>query len=444
MRNLYFFILFLIWFVNPVKGNVQGDFKLPEGIDKDKISFQLVNSVVVIPVEVNGVTLSFLLDTGVNNTILFSFDELDHLELSNISKITLHGLGVGSSVEALKSVGNTIKIGKATNKNQNLLIVLDEDINFSTRMGVVIHGIIGYDFFKNFVVETNYIKKKIKFYKPESYSYKFCKKCEDFDLVFFKNKPHLSIDIETLLGSKTVNMLLDSGSGDALWLFESAKDSIKVPVENFEDYLGLGLSGNIFGKRARIKSTRVGKFHLKGIKAAFPYMEAIDKRLIFSERHGSIGGELLKRFRTIINYSEQKLRLRPNKYLNNPFHYNMTGIVLEHEGFEIFREKEVYEGKMDVLKNDTQGVIKIELNNRYVYKLAPKIVIAEIRVNSPASQAGLLKGDVIESINGISFHRKKLSEFNNLFYQNEGKKLKFRIKRKGKSLKFTVELKRML
>ncbi|MCH9659706.1 MAG: retropepsin-like domain-containing protein, partial [Bacteroidetes bacterium] len=49
----------------------QAGFKLPTSQKKDRIQFQFLNNLVIIPVEVNGTKLSFLLDTGVNNTLLF-------------------------------------------------------------------------------------------------------------------------------------------------------------------------------------------------------------------------------------------------------------------------------------------------------------------------------------------------------------------------------------
>ena len=36
-------------------------------------NFKLINNLIIIPVEVNGVTLSFLLDTGVSKPIIFNF-----------------------------------------------------------------------------------------------------------------------------------------------------------------------------------------------------------------------------------------------------------------------------------------------------------------------------------------------------------------------------------
>ena len=44
------------------------------------------------------------------------------------------------------------------------------------RLGVPVHGIIGYDVFKDLIVEINYNTEKIKFYNPETYEYNSCKK----------------------------------------------------------------------------------------------------------------------------------------------------------------------------------------------------------------------------------------------------------------------------
>ena len=56
-------------------------------------------------------------------------------------------------VDAVKSTGNTVKLGKAINTNHNIYVVFDQELNFSTQLGVQVHGIIGYEFFKDFVVD---------------------------------------------------------------------------------------------------------------------------------------------------------------------------------------------------------------------------------------------------------------------------------------------------
>ncbi len=73
----------------------QGKFVL-QGGDKDKIGFKLINNLIVIPVEINGVELSFLLDTGVTKPIIFNFLNIaEDLQINQTDKIYIRGLGEG-------------------------------------------------------------------------------------------------------------------------------------------------------------------------------------------------------------------------------------------------------------------------------------------------------------------------------------------------------------
>ena len=53
----------------------QGNFVLQNG-KSDKIHFKLINNLIVIPVTINGIDLSFLLDSGVSKPIIFNFFNL--------------------------------------------------------------------------------------------------------------------------------------------------------------------------------------------------------------------------------------------------------------------------------------------------------------------------------------------------------------------------------
>ena len=247
----------------------------------------------VIPVEVNGTKLTFLLDTGVSSTIMFSLSEIDSLALNDSKLIRLRGLGEGGSIPALKSSHNRIKIGKVTDINHTIFVVFDKSLSLSKRMGIPIHGIIGYDFFKNLVVKTNYNTRKISLYAPGNYVEKECKKCEVFDLTFHNKKPYLIVT--NIDGNDTDNftLLIDSGSSDAIWLFDDAILEINLKNKWFDDFLGQGLSGDIFGKRSKIPKMSIGNFEMTNIKVAFPNKESIENIKLFKERDGSIGGELL-------------------------------------------------------------------------------------------------------------------------------------------------------
>ncbi|WP_196809429.1 hypothetical protein [Gillisia sp. JM1] len=85
---IYILLVFLCFFNI---STAQGVFKIDEGKNKFDLSFQSVNDLVVIPLEINGVELTFLLDTGVESSIIFSLEEKDSLNVKNATDILLRG-----------------------------------------------------------------------------------------------------------------------------------------------------------------------------------------------------------------------------------------------------------------------------------------------------------------------------------------------------------------
>ncbi len=117
MKRFVIFIL-VVFLLNNL-GFSQGEFTIQNKHRSDKVKFKLINNLIIIPVEINGVTLSFLLDTGVSKPIIFNFLNVsDTLKIKNTETIFLRGLGEGELVEALKSDDNVIKIGDAINLKQ--------------------------------------------------------------------------------------------------------------------------------------------------------------------------------------------------------------------------------------------------------------------------------------------------------------------------------------
>lgn len=166
------------------KGFSQNDFYIENEHGYFKQKFELANDLVKIPVEINGRELSFLLDTGVSSTILFSFSETDSASVNNPSVIYLKGMGSGNPLRALKSENNILKLGDAVSRNLDIYIIEGEIFSISNRLGVALNGILGYDFFKDFVVEMNYKSKKMKVFEKGAYVYKKCRRCVDLPLVF--------------------------------------------------------------------------------------------------------------------------------------------------------------------------------------------------------------------------------------------------------------------
>jgi hypothetical protein len=425
-------------------GVTQSHFNLPRA-NHTKIKFELINNLIVFPVEINGAKLSFLLDSGVSKPILFNIINVsDSIQINNTESIYLRGLGDGGYIEALKSKRNVFKIGNAVNINQDIFVIFDESINFTPRLGVPVHGIIGYDIFKDFVVEINYASKYLKLHKPKSYQYKKCRKCQTFDLELNQNKPYINAQVEIHSKQIPVKLLIDSGGSDALWLFED--DSLGIYPSNdkyFQDFLGKGLSGSVHGKRTKVNSFSINNFHLKEVNVAFPDSAAISFARKFKERNGSIAGELLKRFNIIFDYGNTKITLKRNKNFKSPFHYNMSGIVIEQDGVRVVKELDNTIASGSYGRN-VEGTKTISVTESYKFMLKPAFKIVELRKDSPAELAGLLIGDVILKINGKEAHHLKMQNINEMLRANEGQIIKLKVDRDGKVLDFDFKLKSLL
>jgi len=441
--NLILLTVLIMFIVNISRVLGQSHFQLPSDQRKDRIEFQLLNNLVVIPVRVNDKELNFILDTGAKETLLFSLSDVDSLEIRNVTPIKIRGLGTGGTIDALKSTNNKIEVGDAIDRNHTIFVIFDESINFSPRMGVPIHGVIGYEFYKDFIVKTDYSRESLIFYTPKEYRYKRCRNCQTFDLVINRNKPYLIPEVQHGAVSDSVVLLLDTGSSDALWLFEESWFITEEPKNYFNDFLGFGISGNIYGKRSKMDHFELGDFHFKRVTVSFPEPEATEQITTYDQREGSLGGEILKRFTVIIDYRNRKMVLRKNRYYDEPFYYNMAGIIVEHDGTVTVNNFSKGRTSFSLDTNDDFATdrIEIQVNPILNFFLVPKYVVVEVREGSPAALAGIQKGDEVVSINGKPAYKFKLFEITDLFSSKVDRKIYMEIRRQGnlRKLKFTLK-----
>jgi len=440
-KSIVYFALLL--FV-PLFMVAQG-FRLPESEKFQKIKFELINNLIIIPVEINGTELTFILDSGVSKPILFNLSDSDSVPINNVSEVTIRGLGDGEPMKALSSKGNAFKIGQARNYSQDLYVVMDREINFSTSLGIPVHGIMGYDLFRDFIVEVNYGSKRLKLHNPEHYTYKNKRNTHTIPLLVEKRKAYVE---GTVLMKDTANipvkLLVDTGSSDALWLFPEPEKGLEIPEKNYDDHLGRGLSGDIFGKRSKINGVRIGNYELEEAKVAFPDRESFQGMDSLGDRNGSLGGEVLKRFNMIFDYGRGLVTLKKNGNFKDPFQYNLAGIDLQHNGLRYIAESIAdVNGVVKSEGEDTFGNVKILLENRTKLSLVPEIVVSGIRAGSPAAEAGLREGDVILAVNGKRVHQYKLQEILKMINDKEGKRIKLLIERYNRDLLFSFVLKKV-
>lgn len=409
---------------------------------KIRVPFKLINNLVFIPVKVNGVEFLFLLDSGVRETILFGFDDANEVNLNHVEKIDFKGLGRSETVEGFKSSGNVLTIGKKESRNHLLYLILDPSFNLSSFVGVSVNGIVGSAAFKNYLVEIDYAKKVVNFYKPNSKFHKTIeKKYTKVPIIIEKGKPYVNSTVRVNTTDVLVKLLIDTGNSDAVWLFDKLSDKLELPEKYFEDYLGQSISGAVVGKRARISEFSIAGYKFDSPVVAYP--DSISSKIISlrSGRLGSLGGEILKRFSVVFDYSNGQLFLKKNKLFKSSFTYNKSGVEIWHTGSELVK-------KMVAVPDHNSVIVSVDdrkpdpktANFKYRVELKPIYEIGHVRENSSAYKSGLRPADILVAIDGKPAYEYSLQEINSFLWSEDEIWIELKIRREGKEMRFKFQL----
>jgi predicted aspartyl protease len=374
------------------------------------IKFKTSSNLIIIPVAINDSdTLNFILDTGVRYPIITELPFVNKLNLNYLQPIIIKGLGEGEQLTAYKSGNNTIKIEGLIAFDQEIQMVINENFQISHILGIPVHGLIGFNLFKDYVVKIDYSEHTLTLTKPEFFAYKEKDRDIVLPLSFEHNKPFVKTSIVTDKNEDVpVKLLVDTGASDAIWLSTNSDSRISLPENHIETFLGRGLSGDLFGKKGRIGAIWVGPLVLYEPIVAFPDNELVDQLIGKNDRNGTLGAEILRRFYVTMDYPNKRLILRPNSSLKDDFNYNMSGLEIT---------------------NPMPGL--------------PIFLVTEIRKNSPAYYAGIQENDQIISINNESNKSLSLNDINLLFQSQEDKRIKMTILRNGEQVKTEFFLKKM-
>lgn len=417
----------------------QTGFSVLHSQKKLTIPFQLINNLIFIQVEVNSVPLTFLLDTGVSQTLFLSTGDKE-VAFNNKETVHFSGLGGDLKIEGLKSNNNMVKVtNQLIDYHHTIYIILDEDFNFSSYVGIPVHGILGYDFFENHAIEIDYISKRIIVYNDEKLYQRKSRNFVEFPISIENKKPYLITEIQENKEKIAAKMLIDTGNGDAVWIFPNLKKDFIYKNPSIDDFLGRGFNGDIHGKRSRINNISIGDFTFNQPVTALPDEFSIQNFQMAENRKGSIGSEITRRFNIIFDYPNKKIKLKKNRNYDEAFRINMSGLEFKHIGLTWEKEQ------IQMAGSDLESSTKAE--NKYVYTaysynfvLKPVFAISGVRKDSPAYKAGLKKDDVLQSINGQSTSYLTLEKLNEMMKHDEGKNFRIEILRNDIPMKFNFYL----
>ena len=374
-----------------------------------ELPFKLVNNLIIIPIQINGSdTLRFILDTGLNTSIICEISTGETLNLNFAREIQLQGLGIGEPLSAIHTFGNDINVSGIHGINQDYFVLMENIFHLSNKLGTNIHGILSFSVFNAFIVEINYTDEKIVFYDPSFYQYKKnSKNYITMPMVIHETKPYIYMKIQLADGRIIpLKVLLDTGASNSLWVDQGSLPDFSVPLSARQTYLGSGLSGDVYGHILRFDKVYIDHYELSDVIVSLPDSSSIENVIGLDQRNGSIGAEILRRFNVIIDYPNELITLVKNSDFLDPFSYNKTGIELTAP----------YPGL-----------------NYYT--------ISQIREGSPAEKAGLLVNDEIISVNNSKVTDLTMNDLYKIFQLKDGKKIKLVVNRNGerKRIEFRLE-----
>jgi hypothetical protein len=370
------------------------------------IPFELLTRHVLIKVRINNsAPLWFIFDTG-DDVAIVDLGRARSLGLNLQGEVRVGGAGPGMLRGSRVRDASLGVVGLEGNL-QPVVLALPLD-GLRPRFGHDVDGIIGADFIKQFVVEVDYSARVLRLHNKQKFAYSGS---GEIIPIHLNSAGHPSIEAEiTVAGRPPIKgkFVIDIGSGAALALYSPfvEQEHLLGPAQKTIGLLsGGGAGGKIAGRVGRVAELKIGKFQIDTPLTLF----SEDKAGAFasSEFQGNIGGQILSKFTVLLDYGRHRIILEPTARFNDLIGPAASGLRLVAEGadYKTFRVEELLE-------------------------------------DSPATEAGLQKDDVIAAVDGRSAAELTLATLNETLEKPTPHRIS--VRRGGQTLQITLTPRRLI
>ncbi len=387
-------------------------FQLAHRRSQVQLPYRAQRNLIIVSARLNGLgPYNFILDTGVNVSLLLNSSLRDTLHLISGQRYRVAGVGEGEAIEAFQVDSVRVELPGVVGPAVSFLMLGPNTLDFSGYVGLPIHGILGSDVFRSFVVTVNPATAHLVLHEPSRFKAPKGRRWTVLPLDLEGGKPYVTAQV-TMHDSTTTSLrlLLDTGAGHSLSLDIKSGAGLRYPCRGVKTSLGRGLSGVITGYLGRTTTVQLGCYALSSLITSFPDTSRARPHAFDGFRNGSLGYEALNRFVSVIDYPHNRLLLKPSTLYRRPFEQDASGMELVAVGPEFRRFQ-----------------------------------ITLVQAGSPADSAGLLVNDEVLFINFIPTATLSLTQISELLQKAGGHRLTLLVRRADGELSSAVlSVKRVL
>jgi hypothetical protein len=354
------------------------------------IPFELVTRHIVVKVRINDSRpLSFVFDTG-DKVGIVDTDVAKELGLKLDGQLRIGGAGAdtlpGSFVKEA-----TWSLPGLEGFSQPISIAIPLG-RMAARAGHDFDGIIGSEFIKQFVVEVDYQNRVLKLHDKDKFTYSGAGDSLPIQLNQM-GYPLLDGEVTPTSGDSIKGkFVLDLGSSGSLVLMSPIVTQYKLLGNGVKTIKAIGVGGaggQSNGQIGRVRSLQIGKFSITNPITLFSEDKA--GAMASNQLVGNIGQLIAGKFKVFLDYSHTRIILEPNSNFTQPMDRATAGVVLTTEGKDY-------------------GTVRV----------------SDVLENSPASEAGLQKNDIVLSVDGKPATELKATKIAELFEKPATYKLTIR------------------
>jgi len=266
------------------------------------IPFQKIANLIIVRAKVNGNPENFIFDTGAK-TLIINNKYVEAYERNTRKKYEVKG--IGSKVFKVDDINvQHFEFADIIKKDFNAIVLnmsLIEEV-----VGKPVYGLIGYEIFKEYDIVIDYDQAYLTFIPPLEFMdyWNMNVVNRKFSYLDFTMSDHLPV-VNALAGDKKITLGIDTGAARTL-VDQKIIDIIRYEIDGIKDKILVGVDNeNLQITCGTIRRIKIGQKNYDNIEILIKDLSHINDN-ISSKVNGLIGYDILKHYKTIISYSNNK------------------------------------------------------------------------------------------------------------------------------------------